>query len=170
MPLSDDQRAMLQLVLQHGQSYEDIGSLQGLEVEQVRTRAREALTEIGGEDPDREVGLTDYLLGQADPIGRADVARQLQSDAGTRALAERLVAQLRLLAPGAELPDVPGDGAAPSPRRRPAPEPAAPSGERSKASVSRSEPPGAGGGRRSLSALLPRNRVQAIAGLAGAAL
>jgi hypothetical protein len=123
MALSDDQRAMLQLLLQRGQSYSDIGSLLGLDVEAVRTRAREALTEIGGEDPDRDVSLTDYLLGQADPIGRADAARQLQSDAGARELAERLSTQLRVLAPGADLPEIPG-GAAKG--RRAAAEPAEP--------------------------------------------
>jgi hypothetical protein len=108
MALSEDQRAMLQLLLERGQSYEDIGSLLGIEVDEVRTRARAALTEMGGADPDKEVGLTDYLLGQADPIGRADAARHLQSDDDARALAEKLIIQLRLLAPGAELPDPSG--------------------------------------------------------------
>lgn len=111
MALSDDQRAMLQLLLQRGQTYADIGSLLGLDVEAVRSRARTALTEVGGEDPDSEVSLTDYLLGQADPIGRADVARHLQSDDHARELAERLSTQLRVLAPGAELPEIGGDGA-----------------------------------------------------------
>jgi hypothetical protein len=123
MPLTDDQRAMLQLLLQRGQSYEDIASLLGLEVEQVRSRARAALTEIGGEDPDRDVSLTDYLLGQADPIGRADAARQLQSDGSTRELADRLATQLRVLAPGADLPELPGadSGTPKRPKAQPAP-------------------------------------------------
>ena len=107
MALTDDQRAMLQLLLQQGQSYADIASLLGLDIDQVRARARAAMTELAGEDPDRTVSLTDYLLGQADPIGRADAARQIQSDGGVRDLAERLVTQLRLLAPGAELPELP---------------------------------------------------------------
>jgi hypothetical protein len=105
--LSEDQRAMLQLLLERGQSYEDIAGLLGLSVDDVRGRARSALTEIGGEDPDRDVGLTDYLLGQADPIGRADAARHLQSDPAARELAQKLLTQLRLLAPGAELPTLP---------------------------------------------------------------
>jgi hypothetical protein len=105
--LSEDQRAMLQLLLERGQSYEDIAGLLGLNVDDVRGRARAALTEIGGEDPDRDVGLTDYLLGQADPIGRADAARHLQSDPAARELADKLLTQLRLLAPGADLPTLP---------------------------------------------------------------
>jgi hypothetical protein len=164
MPLTDDQRAMLQLLLQQGQSYEDIASLLGLEVEQVRSRAREALTEIGGEDPDRDVGLTDYLLGQADPIGRADAARQLGSDPKTRELADRLTTQLRLLAPGAELPDIAGDDSGtskPKERKAPAPTPAA-----APAPKAKPEPSGEtdGGG---LAATLSRHQRQAIAGLLG---
>ncbi len=108
---------MLQLLLQRGQSYEDIASLLGLGVDDVRARARAALTEIAGEDPDREVGLTDYLLGQADPIGRADAARHLQADSDANALAGKLEAQLRLLAPGAQLPDLPR-AQAPRPARK----------------------------------------------------
>jgi hypothetical protein len=105
--LTDEQRAMLQLLLEGGQSYEDIGSLLGITPEEVRSRARAALTEIGGADPDAQVPISDYLLGHADPIGRADAVRHLQSDPEANALAERLVAQLRLLAPKAQLPEIP---------------------------------------------------------------
>src|ERR671914_2601653 len=107
MPLAQDQRAMLQLLLERGQSYEDIASLLGGSRDDVRRRARAALEELGGQDPDREVGLTDYMLGQADPIGRADAVRHLQSDPETLALAEKIAAQLQLLAPDAELPELP---------------------------------------------------------------
>jgi hypothetical protein len=105
--LTDEQRAMLQLLLEGGQSYEDIGSLLGIGPDEVRSRARSALREMGGADPDARVGLSDYILGQADPIGRADAVRQLQADPEANALAQRLVQQLRLLAPKAQLPDLP---------------------------------------------------------------
>jgi hypothetical protein len=98
---------MLQLLLERGQSYEDIASVLGVSSDEVRERARAALRELGGSDPDAEVGLTDYLLGQADPIGRADAVRHIQSDPETAALAEKIVAQLQLIAPDADLPDVP---------------------------------------------------------------
>jgi hypothetical protein len=107
MPLAQDQRAMLQLLLERGQSYEDIASLLGGSRDDVRRRARAALEDLGGQDPDREVGLTDYILGQADPIGRADAVRHLQSDPDSLALAEELATKLRLIAPQAELPDLP---------------------------------------------------------------
>jgi hypothetical protein len=139
--LSDEQRAMLQLLLEGGQSYEDIGSLLGIAPEDVRSRARSALQEIGGADPDSQVGLTDYLLGQADPIGRADAVRHLQADPEANALAQRLVQNLRLLAPNAQLPEIRearggGRPPAPPPPARPGqavppgppPPPAAPKG------------------------------------------
>lgn len=107
MPLTDEQRAMLQLLLEGGQGYDDIGSLLGIPPDEVRTRARAALREMGGADPDAQVSLSDFLLGQADQIGRADAIRHLQGDPDANALAERLVAQLRLLAPKAELPEIP---------------------------------------------------------------
>jgi hypothetical protein len=160
MPLTDDQRAMLQLLLQRGQNYADIASLLGLDVDQVRSRARAALTEIGGQDPDRDVSLTDYLLGQADPIGRADAARQLQSDGQARDLAERLATQLRVLAPGAELPELPGANSAPA-KRTETPAPAT----ESPAEASPATP-----ARRPLSELtstLSKGQRQAIAGLVG---
>ena len=149
---------MLQLLLERGQSYDDIAGLLGLGVDDVRTRARAALTEMGGEDPDREVGLTDYLLGQADPIGRADAARHLQSDPEARALAEKLESQLRLLAPGADLPNLPE---AKAPRRGRQAEPAA-----AKPAAEGAPAEAAAGGRSDLSA----GQRQLIAGLLGAGL
>jgi len=121
--LTDEQRAMLQLLLEGGQSYDDIGSLLGIAPDEVRSRARSALTEIGGADPDAQVGLSDYLLGQADPIGRADAVRHLQSDPEANALAQRLVQNLKLLAPKAELPEIPEPRGG---RRAPAPPPSPP--------------------------------------------
>lgn len=106
--LSADQRAMLQLLLERGQSYEDLAGVLGIDRDEVRRRARAALRELAGADPDAQVGLTDYLLGQADPIGRADAARQLQTDAQTRELAADLAAKLQLIAPEADLPELPG--------------------------------------------------------------
>jgi hypothetical protein len=105
--VTDEQRTMLQLLLEGGQSYDDIGGLLGISGDDVRERAREALREMGGADPDAQASLTDYLLGKADPIGRADAVRQLQNDPASNELASRLVAQLRLLAPRASLPEIP---------------------------------------------------------------
>ena len=100
---------MLQLLLERGQSYGDLASVLGVDEAEVRARARAALTEIAGADPDRNVGLTDYLLGQADPIGRADASRHLREDAADHELATTLVERLREMFPAAQLPRLPGE-------------------------------------------------------------
>jgi hypothetical protein len=119
VPLTADQQAMLQLLLERGQSYADLASLLGTDEAGVRTRARAALTELAGVDPDRNVGLTDYLLGQADPIGRADAVRHLKDDPDDLELATELTQKLRLVAPQADLPRLPGEEWRPGPRRTP---------------------------------------------------
>ncbi len=112
---------MLQLLLERGQSYADLASLLGVEEAEVRARARATLTELAGADPDRHVGLTDYLLGQADPIGRADAVRHLKDDPEDLELATEITQKIRLIAPDAELPRLPGEERRPRPRRTRAP-------------------------------------------------
>ena len=104
MALSEDSRALLQLLLGKGQSYADISDILGASEDEVRSRARSALTELGDRDPDTNAPLTDYLLGQADPITRADVARHLADDPEDQELADTLSAKLKLLAPSASMP------------------------------------------------------------------
>ncbi len=50
MALSNDQKAMLRLLVQREQGYEDIGALMGLSVEQVRAKVKEALEEIESDE------------------------------------------------------------------------------------------------------------------------
>ena len=175
--LTDEQRAMLQLLLEGGQGYDDIGSLLGIGADEVRSRARAALREIGGADPDAQVGLSDYLLGQADPIGRADAVRHLQADPEANALAQRLVQNLRLLAPKAQLPEIPeprGGRRAPAPPPPPtaAQAPAAPGPAAPAPSTAQARGPGfaasAAGFFSGLGRLQGRRRTQLIAGLAAA--
>lgn len=154
MAISPDQQATLQLLLERGQSYDDLARLLGDETDAVRARARAALTELGGADPDRNVGLTDYLLGQADPIGRADAVRHLRDDPADHRLAVELCETLRAMYPAAELPRLPGEPRAGGRRRR-TPQPAEAGAE--------------GAPRRSPLAGLSQSqtRVIAIAGVAG---
>ena len=98
---------MLELLLAGGRATPTSSELLGYPQDEVRARARAALTELGGADPDRNVGLTDYLLGQADPIGRADAVRHLRQDSADHALATRISERLAELAPAAELPKLP---------------------------------------------------------------
>lgn len=109
MALPADQQATLELLLRRGQGYAELGELLGVSEPEVRERARSALEGLAGADPDRNVALTDYLLGQADPIARADVVRHLRDDPADHGLATELAAKLRELVPDAELPRLPGD-------------------------------------------------------------
>src|SRR5262245_17091382 len=45
---SEDQKALLRLLAQREEGYEDIGALMGLSVAEVRSRVRDALGELGG--------------------------------------------------------------------------------------------------------------------------
>jgi hypothetical protein len=108
---------MLQLLVERKQSYADLAAVLGVDEAEVRARARAALTELGGVDPDRHVGLTDYLLGQADPIGRADAVRHLKDHPEDLAMATELAQKVTLVAPNAELPRLPGSDRQPRPRR-----------------------------------------------------
>ena len=74
MPLSEDSRTLLQLLLGRGKSYADISGLLGIDEAEVRERAGTALAEVDSSAPAPDPDLTDYLLGQADPITRADVS------------------------------------------------------------------------------------------------
>ena len=109
MPLSADAQALLELILAKDQSYEDLAGLLDVSEDEIRDRARGALRELaGGADPDRNAPLTDWILGQADPIGRAEAARHLREDPEDNRLAAELLGSLAGIAPGAELPRVPG--------------------------------------------------------------
>jgi hypothetical protein len=120
MAISPDQQAMLRLLLERGQTYSDLATLLAVDEAEVRVRARATLTALGEADPDRNVGLTDYLLGQADPIGRADASRHLRDDPADHALATTIAERLRELFPDADLPRLPGEPRQPRLKRRPA--------------------------------------------------
>ena len=50
MPLSDDQKAMLRVLAQREEGYEDMAALMGISVEELRRRVKEALAEVGEEE------------------------------------------------------------------------------------------------------------------------
>ena len=103
--MREDSRALLKLLLESGQGYDDIAALLGTDAGAVRERARDALGELGAERPSPE--LTDYLLGQASPVDRAAMARRLSDDPGDAKHAAVLAERLRQLAPRASLPSLP---------------------------------------------------------------
>jgi hypothetical protein len=67
--LTDDQRAMLRLLAQREQGYEDIAALMGLSVEEVRVKVREALAEVGesAQAPSEETESPEPAAAETEP-------------------------------------------------------------------------------------------------------
>ena len=109
--LPGDQRAVLQLVLGRGRSYDEIARLLSINPDGVRERARAALDALGPETrvaaADRQL-IGDYLLGQLPEADVPAVRDRLAHSAGERAWARVLSAELAPLASG-PLPEIPLD-------------------------------------------------------------
>lgn len=130
-----DQRAVLQLVLQQGRTYDEIAQLLSIDRAAVRDRALRAFDAIGPQTQvpaERRALITDYLLGQLPGRVSDDVRNRLGESAGERAWARVLASELQPLSSG-QLPEIPVGAAAqaePRPQavpasREPEPEPAA---------------------------------------------
>ena len=108
--LPPDQRAVLDLVLQRGRSYDDIARLLAIDRAAVRARALAAFDGIGpdtGLAPESRALITDYLLGQL-PEGVAEQTRdRLAESPYERAWARVLASELQPVAskPLPEIPD-----------------------------------------------------------------
>jgi Sigma-70, region 4 len=109
--LPGDQRAVLQLVLGRGRSYDEIAGLLTIGREAVRARALAALDALGPQtrvaDADRQM-ICDYLLGQLPDADVPAVRERLAHGAGERAWARVLSAELLPVASG-PLPEIPSD-------------------------------------------------------------
>jgi Sigma-70, region 4 len=123
--LPPDQRAVLDLVLARGRSYDDIARLLGIDRAAVRTRALAAFDQLGpdtGIAPESRALITDYLLGQL-PERVADQMRErLSQSPYERAWARVLASALGSMAakPLPEIPDGSRAGAAPATEPEPA--------------------------------------------------
>lgn len=110
--LPPDQRAVLDLVLRRGRSYDDIARLLQIDRAAVRARALAAFDELGPETglaPESRGLITDYLLRQLpDPVAEQTRERLLTSPS-ERAWARVLASSLEPTA-GKPLPEIP-DGA-----------------------------------------------------------
>jgi hypothetical protein len=123
--LPADQRAVLQLVLQRGRSYDDIARLLSIDRAAVRQRALNALDTLGPQTrvaPEQRALITDWLLGQLPPRLAESTADRLAGSAAERAWARVLASELAPLATARELPELPSEG----PAQPAAPEPAEP--------------------------------------------
>lgn len=122
--LPPDQRAVLDLVLQRGRSYDDIAHLLAIDRAAVRSRALSALDQLGPDadvPPERRALITDYLLGQLPDALAAQTRERLAQSPSERAWARGLASELGSIA-STPLPEVPSEnGAAPEVSDVPAP-------------------------------------------------
>jgi Anti-sigma-K factor rskA len=111
--LPADRRAVLQLLLKQGKSYEDLAGLLRIEPATVRERARDALGRLGpadsgGLEPARRDEVADYLLGQQSATARADTRGFLEDSPEARGWAHVVAGELRSGALASDdLPEIP---------------------------------------------------------------
>ena len=107
--LAPDQRAVLDLVLQRGRSYDDIARLLAIDRAAVRARALAAFDELGPDtgiaDESRAL-ITDYLLGQLPERVAEQTRERLASSPYERAWARVLASELAPMA-SSPLPEIP---------------------------------------------------------------
>jgi hypothetical protein len=118
--LPPDQRAVLQLVLQRGRSYDDIAQLLSIDRAAVRQRALAAFDALGPPsrvEPERRALITDYLLGQLPSAVAQDTRAHLAESASERAWARVLASELAPLATSG-LPEIPAEPRPGAPARR----------------------------------------------------
>ena len=112
--LTAPQRAILQLLLKQGKSYDEIATLLKSSASSIQGRAREAIAALGPEKPqigsDRHSEIADYLLGQQGASRRAATREYLEASAPGRAWARAVAGELRPIA-GDSLPEIPAEPA-----------------------------------------------------------
>jgi hypothetical protein len=110
--LSDEQRAIVELVLQQGKGYDELSDLLGLPERRVRELARDALVDLApisarGVEEDWRGQLADYVLGQqAGPEVTATRGHLRRSEAA-RSWTRSLLDSLEQLYPKGDLPAIP---------------------------------------------------------------
>jgi hypothetical protein len=111
--LNDGQRAVLQLLLGKGKSYDEIARLLHSDVGAVRRRAQGAVDALGPDrsevPPDRRHEIADYLLGQQTASQRAATREYLEGSADGRAWARSASNPLAAFAEDGALPDIPAE-------------------------------------------------------------
>jgi hypothetical protein len=110
--LDDGQRALLQLLLKQGKSYDDLAGLLKSDPTSVRKRAQDAVEALGpvaaGIGRERRNEVADYLLSQQTASQRAATREFLEGSPAGRTWARAAAGALRPIAPDG-LPDVPAE-------------------------------------------------------------
>lgn len=107
--LPPDQRAVIQMVLARGRSYDDIAKMLQIDRGDVRQRALRGLDALGPSTrvpAERRASITDYLLGQLSPGQRDETREKLARSPSERAWARVVASELQSLAED-RLPEIP---------------------------------------------------------------
>jgi hypothetical protein len=111
--LNDGQRAVLQLLLRRGKSFDEIAGLLHSDGAAIRSRAHAAAGALGPDNvdvpPDRRDEIADYLLGQQTASQRAATREYLEASPAGRSWARAVSAALAPVAGADKLPDVPAE-------------------------------------------------------------
>jgi hypothetical protein len=110
--LSDEQRAIVELVLQQGKSYDELADMLGIPEARVRERARDALVQLApvsvrGVEEDWRGQLADYVLGQQAGPELTATRGHLRRSEAARSWTRSLLDSLEQLYPNGDLPAVP---------------------------------------------------------------
>lgn len=134
--LPADQRAVLELVLRRGRTYDEIAQLLSIDRAGVRQRALSALDALGPDadvPAERRALITDYLLGALPPRVTDQVRERLARSAPERAWARVIASELEPIS-SRPLPEIPPGAEAPRT------EPVTPPGPQADASSERDAP------------------------------
>jgi hypothetical protein len=129
--LSAQQRAIVDLILKRGQSYDQLADTLGMPDARVRELAGEALTSLApvsaaAVDEGWRSQIADYLLGQQSPTDATATRGHLRRSEAARGWSRSVLDSLEHLYPKGELPSIPsGDGGG-EPAPKAAKEPKAP--------------------------------------------
>ena len=179
--LSAEQRAIIELVLKQGQTYEALGETLGMSTARVRKLARSALVTLSPVsaaqvDEDWRGPIADYLLGQQSGSDSTSTRSHLRRSETARAWSRSLLDSLDQFYDPANLPTIPaGNGGPPPAKPKPAKKAEAPQdGDDSAPDGDDSAPDGDGAPRAGLSpearAIVMRRRIAGAAALALVAL
>jgi outer membrane biosynthesis protein TonB len=158
MPLSDDQRAMLRLLAQREQGYDDLAALMGLSVDEVRAKVVEALAQLEAEGEP-----TPTLPSERAAAAEAEVA-EAKAESGAEAPPPEAPEPPQEPAATPEGPPAepagpqtpaavePPPPSAPEPPAKPAPQAAAPAAKRTPPPRPKLSLPGSGGARAAIAA------------------
>ena len=110
--LPDEQRAIVELVLQQGKSYEELSEMLGIPESRVRERARDALVDLApvsarGVEEDWRGQLADYVLGQQDGPEATATRGHLRRSEAARSWTRSLLDSLEQLYSNGDLPAIP---------------------------------------------------------------